>query len=164
MLKNDVLNAKAEELKTQLTEWASKTQVLAPGEILVFSLRIEQGMAVRRDEHDTAPKQLVPSPQMCAHRDFIAPARLTDGEIVDLLAQMPRQSRDALTALLNLNQNAPLQIWSKGETKYELSQDSINSKLRSYTVGGKYYWLVRESSGEPPTHEYWCQLWEVKKK
>lgn len=163
-MREEVLNAKAEELKAQLTEWASQAGVLAPGQILIFSLRIEQGIAVRRDEHDEAPEQLVPSPQMRAYYDFIAPARLTDGETEELLAQISGHSHCTMSTLLKLNQNAPLRIFSKREIEYELDYKLVNSKLGSHPIRGQYHRLIKKITGRFPKHEYWCQLWEVRKK
>lgn len=164
MLREELLNAKAEELQAQLTEWIGRAGVLAPGEILVFSLRIERGIAVRREQHDSPPERLVPSKQGRAAWDYIAPARLVEEEIEELLAQVSRPSRDTLSTLLKVNQNAPLRIWARGEPTHELSDESVNSKLRSHPIRGKYYRLIKNCVGRSPAHEYWCQLWEVRQK
>jgi hypothetical protein len=171
MSSNEALDAKAEEIREQLIKWAYEERILGPGETLIFSLRIQQDTTVRRDEEDTktvalqsGTADLVPSGNMRAHHEFIAPAKLTESESSELLAILPSSAQSVVSQLLQLNGRA-LRTYAHAEgLSINIAVDSVNNKLRSRLIGGKSYYLLRQMVGEHPTHEQWCQLWEVRKK
>lgn len=144
---------KTEELEQELEQWARSAGILAAGERLVFSLRIEQsGRLVRCDWADLEPFQIS---AQCRHKfngTFLRPAELSSEATREILGRLPTgKVYKGAEALLLENGNAPTRL-------HIVAVHKMNQALKEPVCGKRY----RVAPGKNAVGDYCAQLWEVR--
>lgn len=150
-----ILDRKAAELKAELTRWALQSQILDPGEVVVFSLRIEsrEVVSVERDQADALdfaaeelPLRDKLPPVTSKFKKHIAPAMLTPAQVREILGLYRDSEESNMRHLLVNHRNNPTEI------DYQITS-KMNAKLRDHPIGGKRYRIA--------SYHGKYQLWEA---
>ena len=156
MNRNELINAKSTEVQKDLEAWCREHKLLAIGETIIFSMRIDAGPLVIRDEGDLEknPQRLIISGQSRGkYRGvFRRPAVLTMPLLDDLLRRLPTGQSHEQFQRLFANGNNPTKIFGT-------VIDAGNRALK-FPINDVYYRFARGSASNRTGTDLY-QLWEV---
>ena len=152
----DWLRANGDEARKRLSDKALTDGVLKGGQVIVYSLRIEQLALVERDENDlsefaTSSLPIVETDvpkQISGYKKYVGVAKLTDKQIDRILRLFSHSTYRIMRQLLIDKRNNP----SEHLTNSAFAR-KINKILRTNPLGGKNYMLV--------VRDRTYQLWEM---
>lgn len=166
--KNEFLRRKEAEIKERLTQEALEEGVLDPGEVLVFTLRIDRVGIVQRESPDfSIPPDELSRPARTARgvRAYVGRARLTVPEIREIFALAQDAMHEFLRVLLVENDNRPtIGYPSYSNDRPRISGETgFNKRLLNTPIGGKYYQLIVNRREDISPRGTYYQVWEITK-